>query len=64
MYFIEPGYPDNHDSIGPGQRKRRLEFYAKEIKLEKLLSNEDAVINYTVTSIDGLLSQPRLSQDH
>ena len=64
MYFIEPGYPDNHVSIGPGQRKRRLEFYAKEIKFEKLPTNEVTVINYTVTNIDDYLPQPRLSLDH
>ena len=45
MYFVEPGYPDNHESIGPGQRKQRLEFYAKQFKFEKISSNEPAMIN-------------------
>ena len=64
MYFVEPGYPDNHESIGPGQRKQRLEFYAKQLKFEKLPSNEPAMIKYTVKNTDGFLPQPRLSQDH
>ena len=37
MYFVEPGYPDNHNSIGPGQRKQQLEFYAKQFKFKKYL---------------------------
>ena len=51
MYFVTPGYPDNHDSTGPGCRKQRLEFYAKQFKLEKLSSNEKGkitVVNYSV----------------
>ena len=64
MYFVEPGYPDNHESIGPGQCRQRLEFYAKQFKFEKLPSNEPAMIKYTVNNTDGFLPQPRLSQDH
>ena len=64
MYFVEPGYPDNHNLFGPGQRKQRLEFFAKQFKFKKVSSNQSTVINYTVNNTDGFSPQPRLSQDH